>query len=230
MIGGAGSASVAGAATLSQSASAPTTNILVSQLSFHPDYTNDAVKDGGRDFTDNSGPVGQTFTVGSNAQIQAITVHGNRDLGELNPQQNFHIRIGSVNTSTRAITTLRDEVAPENVASDDDYLTFSLASPLSVSAGTLYSFSVYSEVGWYGWAHSASDVYANGAPFNSNTSTANNGNNTDGLGKNAGFGTFAAPSPNAYDYVFAIQGTVPEPASLAALMLGGVAVCARRRR
>src|SRR3954471_20805461 len=96
------------AATLSQNASAPTTNVLVSQLGFHSDYKNDLVKDGGRDFTDNSGPVGQTFAVPSTSQLQAVTVHGNADLGDLNAAANFHIRIGSVNSATRAITVLRD--------------------------------------------------------------------------------------------------------------------------
>src|SRR4051812_8574045 len=100
-IGGLGLACGVEAATLSQSPTAPTTNVLVSQLSFHADYTNDAVKDGGRDFTDNSGPVGQTFTVPSASQLQAVTVHGDRDLGDLNPANNFHIRIGSVNLATR---------------------------------------------------------------------------------------------------------------------------------
>lgn len=218
-----------GAATLSQSPTAPTSNVLVSQLSFHPDYTSDSVKDGGRDFTDNSGPVGQTFTLPSASQLTAVTVHGNADTGDTNPGTNFHIRIGSVDPATRAITPLRDETAPEVIAGDNDYLTFTLASPVALTAGTLYSFSVYSETGWYGFAHSATDVYANGTPFNSNTSTANNGNNTDGLGKNAGFGTFAATSPNAYDYVFALQGTVPEPSSLAALALGAMVVWGRRR-
>ena len=229
VIGALGLAYGAGGATLSQSPTAPTSNVLVSQLSFHSDYTNDNVKDGGRDFTDNSGPVGQTFTVPSASQLTAVTVHGNADDGGMDPGTNFHIRIGSVNLATRAITPLRDEAAPEVVGGDNDYLTFTLASPVSLTAGTLYSFSIYTETGWYGWAHSASDVYANGTPFNSNTSTANNGNNTDGLGKNAGFGGFAATSPNAYDYVFALQGTVPEPASLGGLVLGAMFLLRRRR-
>lgn len=229
--GWAGIASSARAAVISQSSSAPTTNVLVSQLNFDPNYTSDNVKDGGRDFTDNSGPVGQTFTVASAAQLQAITVHGNADDGDLSPTQNFHIRIGSVNTTTRAITTLSEETAPENVVSDNDYLTFTLTSPVPLAAGTLYSFSIYSEVGWYGLAHSSSgDIYAGGGPFNSNTSTQNNGDNTNGLGKNGGFGSFAAVNPNNYDFVFSLQGSVPEPTSLAAAGIGGMMLLARRRR
>jgi hypothetical protein len=225
-VGSLGLVSRVGAATLSQSASAPSTNIIASQLT----DLGPGTQDGNRDFTDNSGPVGQTFTVGSNSLLGAITVHGRADSGNLAAASNFHIQIGSVNAGTGAITQLRQETAPEVIASDNDFLTFTLAAPVALTTGTTYEFSIYSEAGWYGLAHSTGDVYASGTAMNNNISTANPDDNSNGLGKNMGFGGFAAPNPLGYDYVFVAQSPVPEPVSLGGFGAGGLLLLTWRRR
>jgi hypothetical protein len=214
------------AATLSQNANAPTSNILASQLT----DVGPGTQDGNRDFTDNSGPVGQTFTVPNAALLTAMTVLGRGDSGNLAATSNFHIKIGVVNSATGAITQLSQETAPEVINANNDYLTFNLATPVPVAPGNTYAFSIYSEAGWYGLAHSSTDVYANGTAINDNLTTDNPDDNSNGIGKNAGFGGVAAPNPLGYDYVFVAQGGVPEPASLGVISLGGLWMLRRRRR
>lgn len=225
------------AATLSESSNAPSSNLLAFQLS-----SIDVTQDSNGDYTDNSGPVGETFTVTKNAIVNAITVLGNSDDG-LDATQNFHIEVGTVDPSSRQITQLHAETAPQVVASDHSYLTFNLDTGVSVAPGTEYEFSIYTDTAqpgvtgdWYGLAHSVAGTHPDngGTGFNYDKSTVNHDDNSDGLGKNLGWISpgFVAPNIHDYEYVFAVQGTpiaVPEPLGAGLLAIAGLGLFRRRR-
>jgi hypothetical protein len=226
-VGAAGVVSDAGAGVITQSAVAPTLNILTSQLA----DVGPGTQDNARDFTDNGGPAGQTFTIPQTAGVTGVTVLGRGNSGGYTAATNFRLRIGSVDPTTGAITTLAEESAAAGalaVSNNNQYLTFNLATPVTLTGGGTYAFSIVSEAGWYGLAHSSTDVYGGGAAVNFNNSLANPADQTNGTQRQ--FGGFAAPIPGGYDYTFAVQGLVPEPGSLAALGLGGLALLRRRRR
>jgi hypothetical protein len=222
--------------SISESPNAPSTNILSSQLiDLGP-----GAQDSNGDYTDNSGPVGETFHVSTNAQVTSITVLGNGD-SSTDPALNFHFEIGTVNPTTGQITQLRAETAPENLSNNSaNFVTFTFGTPVSVSPGTTYEFSIWSETtvanggNWFGVAHSAPGTHPGdgGTAFNYDISTTNHDNNTDGLGKNGGWPSpgFVAPNVNNYEYAFAVQGTaVPEPVSAGLLALAAASLLARRR-
>jgi hypothetical protein len=222
--------------SISESASAPSTNILSSQLiDLGP-----GAQDSNGDYTDNSGPVGETFHVSTNALVTSITVKGNGDASS-DPALHFHFEIGTVNPTTGQITQLSADTSPEAATADSpNYLTFTFGTPVSVSPGTTYEFSIWSETtvanggNWFGVAHSAPGTHPGdgGTAFNYDVSTTNHDNNTDGVGKNGGWPSpgFVAPNVNNYEYVFAVQGTaVPEPASAGLLALAAASLLARRR-
>lgn len=219
-----GIVSTANAATLSESSSAPTTNILTSQLT----DLGPGPQTNNRDYTDNGGPVSQTFMVPTNSTAGAITILGRGDAGGGFNAGNFHIQIGSVNLTTGQITQLDNEsVASVAAAHTNDYLTFTLANPVPLTAGTTYSFSIYNEPsGWYGLAHSTADAYPNGTAFNNDLTITSAGN----ADPSRTFNGFVSPNPGNYDYVFAVQAVVPEPATLGLLSLAALSLLSRRRR
>ncbi len=208
------------AASITENATAPTGNILTSQLT----DLGPGVQYLNRDYTDDSAPPGQTFTVSSANTLGAITLMGRGDsAGSVTTGGNqpfdgteiWNIQIGLVN-GDGSINPLDNEfgtgfVGPANIA---DFLTFALANPVAVTSGVTYEFSItmhgFNGPAWFGLAHSSGDVYPGGTAFNDN-------------------GGFVVPNPNHYDYVFAVQG-VPEPGVLAVIGLGGLGVIAARRR
>lgn len=187
--------------TITESSTAPTLNLLTSQL-------DDASgsQDGARNFTDNGGPPGQTFSLSTpgSFQMTAFTLQGRGDAGGGALATNWSIQLGTVDPLTGAITPLGTETSLVSLAGNAGFVTFTLDTPLTITSGVQYAFSVYSSVGWYGFAHSGSDVYTDGFAFNHNTSTNNPGGNTGG-GRRT-FNGFAAPDPGGYDYIFAVQG------------------------
>ncbi len=226
----------ASAATISESAIAPSVNILASQLT----DLGPGTFDGGRNYADNGGPPGQTFTVGSASVLGSVTVMGRGDSAGFwnnGPQpmtgsEVWGVQIASVNgdgsLNVLDFETATGFAAPANIA---DYLTFTLANSVSLSAGVNYAFSIDfngTQSAWFGLAHSDSDVYSGGYAINNNSSIANPGAN--GGGARYAFNGFAAPVPGNYDYVFAVQG-VPEPGTFAFLLFGGLglAVFGKRR-
>jgi hypothetical protein len=131
-------------------------------------------------------------------------------------------------------------------ASDTAYLTYTLATPISLIAGQEYAFNLYVDdagvnvngnVGaagqsWFGLAHAAngdSAAYTGGTAENSDLTDVNTPGNGNGNGT---YGSYAAPNPGNYSYVFAAIGTVsvPEPTTLALIGLGGLGLLAAKRR
>jgi hypothetical protein len=193
----------------------------------------------------NGGTVGQTFTVGANSTLHAITILGRGDSASLwsgGPQPFtagtiWSIQIASVNTLTGALTPLDVEANTTYVptgggANFSGYITYTLATPVSLTAGAEYAFNLFVNDGtpgqsWFGLAHSTGDAYAGGTAQNSDSTVVN----TPGTGPVNGYGAFAAPNAANYDYVFAAQGSVvPEPTTLALIGLGGFGLMAAARR
>jgi len=232
-------ASFANAATISVGSSLTTGTTQISQ------GTGGGALSSSYNFTDNGGPPGQTFTATSNFLMTSFTIQGAGDTSSTfgGSPNSWRIQIGSVNTTTNAITQLAGETATtdSSVANfGSSYLTFTLATPIALTAGQMYSFSLITGTGtgggYYGLARTAdnSSPYSGGSAFNNNISP--NENQAPGSGSTAdpvrrNFNGFVDNVPNSYDYVFAINGTViPEPSTtgLAAFALAGCAFFRRR--
>jgi hypothetical protein len=223
VVGSLAAGTVARAATISTSPTAPVGSIVTSQLvDLGP-----GAQDGARDYTDNGGPPGQTFTVTAPALVNAVTVLGNGDAGSYSTGT-FDIQIGSVNTATGQITQLARESAPAaGATSDSQFITFHLAAPVAVNPGTTYAFSILGSTDWYGFAHGTGDDYAGGQAFNNDLTTTSAGN----ADPRRAFNGFVSPNPAGYDYVFAVQGTaIPEPTAVGLICLAAGGLLVRRRR
>jgi autotransporter-associated beta strand protein len=213
---GVGIASDASGFSLTEAPTAPTLNVIASQLA---DQSGTII--GNQDYTDNGGPPGQTFVIGGtgNFQMQAFTILGGGGHGGTSSGSSgidWSIQIGSVDLGTGAITQLSMETSAVSYTSNADYLTFTLDTPVTLSAGTTYSFSLYSSAGWYGLAHSSSDVYAGGTAFDNDQTTTQTGNQ-------APIRTFNGfVSPRSYDYVFAVQGLSLAPGKIWSGTVSGV--------
>ena len=199
-------------------------------------------QDNSRDYANNTGPAGQTFTVSTAGTAASVAIMGRGDSANswttgptpFNGSEIWALQLGSVAPVTGAITVLDTEFytgfsAGANVS---DFLTFKLQHPTALTTGVTYEWTISIDdaagkgAPWIGWAHSTGDAYAAGYAMNNNTSlTPNSG--SDG-NKTPVMGGFAAPNPGNYDYVFAVQ--VPEPTTVALLSLGGLALVAFRRR
>lgn len=209
-------------------ATAPSGPFLVSQ----PDATatgapgSGGTLNGSQDYADNGGPPGQTFTAPQNAVLSTVIVHGGNDAGGGGTGGfQFGIQIGSVDPTTGAITQLDLETSAriaDITPLAGDYLQFTLANPVALTSGGLYSWSIdATDGGWYGFTHSTSDVYSGGTAFNNDVNTTDAGN----ADPRRTFNGFVSPRP--YDYTFYLQ-SVPEPASLGLLSLGALLLPRRR--
>jgi hypothetical protein len=209
---------VARAAVITTSGSAPAA-AGISQ----PDFSA-AAFNGGQDFTDNAGPPGQTFTAtAATPLLSAFTLKGFANTGA-----SFG---GNVNTGTWTVTVSRvdagniltrldqESASPSAVTNGSDYLTFTLATPVALTAGTQYAFDVFSSTGYFGFAKSTSDVYPGGAAIQHGTTS-----------RTAADGATIA-NPQAVDRTFFVNPAVPEPAAFALFAVPAAAgLLARRQR
>jgi hypothetical protein len=247
IIVGCGLASSAYAQSLFEGATAPTGGVILEQLVGGSDSSSFGGKPNGapaHDYLNGCSP-GELFTLGSAATLNSVTVLGNGDDGywtgsafeaTLNDPAyssilKWNIQIGSV--SAGVITPIRSEsvtgYAPVN---SNDYLSFNLASPLALSAGVQYEWSMSFDLStltyfpsglgsvWYGLQESLVPQVnlPNGNAFNNGIDPGQ-------------FDNTVNPAAGPCDYVFVLSNqAVPEPGTIALLSLGGLALMAFRRR
>lgn len=235
----------AGAAGISVNSTMPSGGIVASQTT----DLGPGTQNGANDFTDNGGPVGQAFTATTSSMVGSISMLGRGNAASawnngpvaFDGNQSFGILIGEIDGATGQLINTHMEEATGLVAPADitDWLTLTLDTPVSVTAGTLYGFSIaqwntalgmYNNGGWFGFAHSDSDVYADGYALNANDSNVFNDSNTGA----ARYGFPATPYAAAntigggYDFAFVVQA-VPEPTVLSLFGLGALGLLAVRR-
>lgn len=240
--------SSAGAAGISVSSTEPSGNIIASQTT----DLGPGTQNGNNDFTDNGGPVGQAFTATTSSLVGSISVLGRGNAASawdngsvaFDGNQSFGILIGEIDATTGQLLNTHMEEATGLVAPADiaDWLTLTLDTPVAVTAGSLYGFSIaqwdtalgmYNNGGWFGIAHSDSDVYAGGYAFNANDSNVFNDSNTGAARYGFPSTPYAAANTigGGYDYAFVVQA-VPEPTvfSLLSLSAVGLFVALKRRK
>jgi len=158
---------------------------------------------------------GQTFTTGSHGpgyEVSAVTV---QSTGGQNANGGYEVRIGTISgTSFTLVGSDTTGTVTTDVAADD-YVTFTFATPIFLNPDTLYGFDVARPGN--GWQLKNNDAaeYAGGTAYSSG---------------NGGAGG-ATISTHSQDRIFHLDmATIPEPASLALLSLGGLLIAGRNRK
>jgi len=217
------------AQSITESSNAPTANVLLENLT--GGSTSGSPGATSHDYLNNP-PPGELFTLGGSALLGYVTVRGNGDAGYFNgtatvplPTDSYHIEIGSV-SGTTITPILTNTIAAFTPSVYTDYLTFKLSTPVSLTAGTKYSFSIYMDSQnavnpqnlWFGLQESLTHSFdlSDGGAFNNGSSTST-------------FGNTVVANPLGYSYVFVLQA-VPEPTTLALIGLGGLGLLAAKRR
>jgi hypothetical protein len=230
------SAAAWGAVSMSFDAAAPATG---------PDdqfnFLDDAMVPGGatpgggtynsQSYTDNVGPLGQTFTTpgaGPGYQVNAISVKsvGDAGGGVFDAPNTFSLRICAVSGTnlTPVTTSLLIPTLAGQPTGDVGWLTFALsgADAASLAPGAQYAFEIFSSNGWFGVDATQGDAaYAGGTAFNS-----------AGPGRSFTDATLGNLANHGYDRTFHVAlEVVPEPVAglMAACGLAGLLATRRRR-
>lgn len=176
---------------------------------------------------------GQTFTSGSTGgTLNAITVRLSEGDGEILGWKDYQLRLGTIDMGTNTINpsvVTVERYTPD--ADSNDYFTFTLDTPIALTASTLYGFDIGIEGSQEGWQagipaiRTTGDEYAGGQRYSG--SKPNQIDNTTGLPNNVNLASG--------DLVFHLDietesAVIPSPtAALAGVVgLGGLAL--RRRR
>ncbi len=179
-------------------------------------------------YTNNTAAPGQTFTTGTNAagyKLNAITVSlSDAGNGAFNDGNSVNLEIATVNSTNgtyQLLELVNGVIATGTAIGQGNYITISLKNPLTLKAGSMYGYAISTPNGYAGLtADSAAGDYTGGqlAEFNPGT----------------GFGGTLITNPNVPQSVFDVSLTpvaaTPEPASLALLAIGGLAVLLKRRQ
>lgn len=158
-------------------------------------------------YTDNGGPVGQTFTTPATKHLYALTalsLKGVGDTGEVIGAANttWGVRISKVAGSTlTAVKTVTGIPTLASTALGTDWVTLNFTGfdTPALDGGAQYAFEVYTTAGWFGIDATQGDAaYAGGTAFNSASPVRSFSDNT--LGNLATHG---------YDRTFVAQLTAP---------------------
>jgi len=239
IIAGCGLATSAFAQFMTENATAPTGNVILEQLV--GGSTSGSPGAPSHDYMNNP-PPGETFTLGSAATLGAVTVQGNGDAGYWSGSAFYgtlgsspitaglvwQLQIGSVSGTTITPLGPPEQVTGFAPAANNTFITFNLASPISLAAGQEYAFSFNllnslsngNDSTWYGMQESLTPQIGAGNAFNNGATVGSFGNTVVPI---------TTGSPGQYDFVFVLQ-SVPEPGTMALIGLGGLAFVALRRR
>ena len=143
--------------------------------------------DGGRDFTDNTGTPGETFTPTVSGSVSSVTVKGvGAGSGGGFATGSWFLRLSTLSGTTLTNSASYTFSAAPTANSADaagtanaGWLTFDLPTSYAVTAGTTYAYDIYSSNGFYGFARDLAHVGVGGAfntgaqrAFTSTTTTA----------------------------------------------------------
>lgn len=158
-------------------------------------------------YTDNGGPVGQTFTTPATKHLYALTalsLKGVGDTGEVIGAANttWGVRISKVaGTTLTPVKTVTGIPTLASTALGTDWVTLNFTGfdTPALDGSAQYAFEVYTTAGWFGIDATQGDAaYAGGTAFNSAGATRSFTDNT--LGNLATHG---------YDRTFVAQLTAP---------------------
>ena len=211
------------AAVITISSSAPVLDAVdVVQASFDNNDLNRAT-----DFTDATDPAGQTFTTPASSvplRVNAITVKGKGNGATFTNAgfggKDLTLQFGTFSSAGvfTAIDVFNDSIpTPFNPNTQgDDYLTFTLDTPLAVEASTQYAFTLkgfnLNDGNYFGLASSSADTLAGGSAFNLARSTR-------------------TATSLSYDRTFFVDlQAVPEPSSLLFAVSAGAGLALTRQR
>ncbi len=214
-------AGAAQAATLTIGSAAPTEDGL--------DIANLAPGTGSTKLYTDTDAIGQLFTTGSDdVLLDRITL---QSAAPSSAVKHYTLTIGEVSGTSYSAIRTESGIVQNDDSVDDDYWTFTLDTPVSLSATTNYGFDLamtYSSLGWQ----------SGGIPYRAST-----GNNPDMYpdGRQFSSQAHAASTPvidlHNGDLVFHLNmapagGAVPEPMTMCALgmALAGLGGYVRKRR
>ena len=160
---------------------------------------------------------GQTFTTGTHASGYTFDVITVKSAMTQTGDGTYYIRVGTISGTAFTPVVSESVYTTDNVAVDD-YVSFTLDSPISLTASTLYGFDIgRSGNGWYSYRNTDNTSYSGGSAYSSGGS---------GVGG-------ATISTYTHDRVFHLNVNevgVPEPSTAILAVLGLMGFCFRCRK